>query len=355
MSYNNYFSVLDEDYVSEQDSKNNLIDLYNEVFGCEDIIFEIISNSPWLLQLSLINKIWNKISKMVIRMASKLGFVELCRQNHYLTIRHLLINYDAVKAKLYKYDKYTINYFTDNTIIRYKNNEFDADDFESFLSYNRDTHDYEFDQSKKDKLDYMINALVSYNDGLYEKLLLYDKNLLNSINHFRNLITGGLNKMLRNTNNKYTNCMIELFNHCGNVRSYDVIRTSLKESNYEVYKYWVNKYPSSFIHTMTELVFYTANINIIKFYLNIRNTTDITIKNKYYVHSPMNEVEWKDALYCSLYIDYYDGVKIALKHTTDNNSGVSCDIIKIKDSRIKELVKDIRCSVCDLSMRVHFT
>ncbi len=355
MSFHNYFSVLGEvsgNYLSEDDEQEYMIDLCNEVLGNVDIILKIISNSPWLLVLSCINKTWNNISKNVI---SKLDFVELCKQNHYPAIRHLLINYHTEKSKLYKYGKdIIINNYTCDTIKKYNNGELKAVDFEDFQLYNKNTNDFEFDQSRKYMLDHTINAIVSYSDGLFDGPLLKDKKVIDAIYKRKNLLSRGLLAMLCNTNNQYTNYMVNLFKTCGDISMLDILEYSLRASNDKVYIYLVKKYPEIFMHTMTTWVFYTANMNIIKFYLNIRNSTDIKIKQKYNVRGNMHENEWQDALYCSLYMDHYEGVRIALKHTTYNHSGVSCDSIRIKDPRIKELVKNIECSVCEKSMKVHF-
>ena len=359
MSLHNYYSVLDgfvngECDISDSVSASHgmeLINLCDVVMGCEDIIFEIISNSPWLLSLSIINKTLYKVSQRVIRMTFKIDFVELCRQNHYLTIRHLLIRYTNRKCHINKYKKYGIMKFTSDSIKKYNNNEFMAYEFDSFHKYNEDIDKYEFDYTKKTILDNMISALVAYSSANF----LVNGNVYESIERSESKVSEGLRVMLYNKNNEYTNYMINKFKVWGSVTCINMIQDSLRAQNGEAYMHIVNTYPESFKWTMTTWIFYTANIDIINFYLKIKNSTDPKIKRKYCPYSgPMRRGEWQDALYCSLAMDHYDGVILALEHTTGNDSGVGCDSIKIKDPRIKNLVKDIECSVCGEPMGVHF-
>ena len=358
MEYHNYYSVLDNnDIKNKKDDKNRLC---NEVMGCEDIIFEIISNSPWLLVSLYINKTWNKISKNIINNSSKLDFIELCKQNHYLAVRHLLINYYKEYNKLYRYSN-DFPYFIDSI------------NYEIIEKYNNNYYKSELKESDNKKLIYEFDnifyTLKNYSDGWSDRLFdnlkikLKDRYVSGIICNRKIIINRGLYYLLCNTNNPYTLNILNVF--INNKKSIhingDIVEISINASNDKVYKYMINKYPKTFHSSMTTHIFYSANIKIIDFYLKIKNTTDNKIKDKYGVYHDMHEYnDWSDALFCSLAVDHYEGVKIALKYTSNNDSGISCITnenfrgIDIKDERIKELVKDITCSLCNNPMTIHF-
>ncbi len=57
-----------------------------DIFSVEDIIYEIIRSSPWLLISPLINKTWYNKTQLYIKKSLSKSFNELCFENNYVTI-----------------------------------------------------------------------------------------------------------------------------------------------------------------------------------------------------------------------------------------------------------------------------
>lgn len=299
----------------------------NEIFENEDIVYEIIRNSPWLLASQFINKMWNRLSNYVILTAHKTDFIELCKRNNYLSINYLLRNYYCEMKKLKISNESNIRIFDYNISVITSNDLFCYENPSVKFDHNNSKFNIRDEKTNTPRSIDLFDAILSYNDGWSDNLheLFKEKGTDEALKIRINYIYEGLDLMLYNKNNIYTTRVIDNFiKYCEIVFFEKLINISLISSNYEVYRHFITTHPKSFNSNYIDPIFQTGNIDIINFFLSIKNTKNDKIYLKYnagysldYKYRYMSISDWKNALFNCINSKHLEGIKLILANVKE--------------------------------------